>query len=65
VTWFAAGLRIIDIKNPSSPAEVGHFIPKPGDGYDAPQTNDVTMDHRGLLYVVDKAKGFDVIEFTG
>ena len=64
VTWFAAGLRILDIKNPSSPVEVGHFIPKPGDGYDAPQTNDVAMDHRGLLYVTVKAKGFDVIEFT-
>lgn len=65
VTWFAAGLRILDIKNLAAPKEVGWFIPEPGEGYDAPQTNDVAMDHRGLLYVTDKARGFDVIEFKG
>lgn len=63
VTWFAAGLRIVDIADPTQPKEVGHFIPEPGRGLDAPQTNDVEMDHRGLLYVSDKARGFDVIEF--
>jgi hypothetical protein len=63
VTWFAAGLRIIDIADPANPQERGYFIPKPGDGYDAPQTNDVTMDERGLLLITDKAKGFDIIEY--
>lgn len=63
VTWFAAGLRIFDIANPRQPEEVGYFIPEPGRGYDAPQTNDVEMDHRGLIYITDKARGFDVIEF--
>jgi hypothetical protein len=62
VTWFGGGLRIIDINDPAHPKERGYFIPKPGDGYDAPQTNDVAQDERGLLYVVDKARGFDVIE---
>ena len=62
VTWFAAGLRILDIVDPANPREVGHFIPPPGKGR-APQTNDVDMDRRGLLYVTDKARGFDVIEF--
>jgi hypothetical protein len=65
VTWFAAGLRIFDVKNPLAPEEIGHFIPEPGRGTNAPQTNDVAMDDRGLLYVTDKAHGFDVIEFTG
>ena len=64
VTWFAAGLRIIDVKDPLAPEEVGYFIPEPGRGTTAPQTNDVSMDHRGLLYVTDKAHGFDVIEVT-
>jgi len=63
VTWFGAGLRIIDIANPDQPQEVGYFIPEPGQGYNAPQTNDVEMDHRGLVYITDKARGFDVIEF--
>lgn len=63
VTWFAAGLRIVNIKDPSRPEEVAHFIPEPGTGYNAPQTNDVEIDHRGLIYITDKARGFDVIEF--
>ena len=63
VTWFAAGLRILDIANPSAPEEVGYFIPEPGESYNAPQTNDVERDHRGLLYITDKARGFDVIDF--
>ena len=58
VTWFAAGLRIIDVRKPESPEEVGYFIPEPGSGYNAPQTNDVEMDHRGLLYITDKARVF-------
>jgi hypothetical protein len=64
VTWFAAGLRILDIADPENPKETGFFIPEPGRGYDAPQTNDVAMDDRGLLYITDKARGFDVIEIT-
>ncbi len=63
VTWFAAGLRIFDIADPFAPKEVGYFIPEPGKGKNAPQTNDVEMDDRGLLYITDKARGFDVIEF--
>ena len=62
VTWFAGGLRIIDISDPANPKERGHFIPKPGDGVAAPLTNDVVKDHRGLLWVTDKERGLDVLE---
>jgi hypothetical protein len=65
VTWFAAGLRIMDISDPANPKERGYFIPKPGDGVAAPLTNDVYKDDRGLLFVTDKERGMDVIEFTG
>jgi hypothetical protein len=65
VTWFGAGLRIIDINDPSHPREKGYIIPKPGDGQKAPLTNDVAMDDRGLIYFTDKARGLDVIEFQG
>jgi hypothetical protein len=65
VTWFAAGLRILKFDNPEQPEEIGYFIPVPGDRQMAPQTNDVEMDHRGLIYITDKAHGFDVIEFSG
>ena len=63
VTWFGGGLRIMDINDPANPTERGYFIPKPGDGLPAPETNDVAKDHRGLLWVTDKQRGLDVIEY--
>jgi hypothetical protein len=63
VTWFAAGLRIIDINDPSSPVEKGYFIPQPTAGKTTPWTNDVAKDDRGLIFVTDKSRGLDVIEF--
>jgi len=58
--WFSGGLRIVDIADPSSPREVGHFIPEPCGGKTSPQSNDVVLDDRGLIYVVDRLVGFDV-----
>ncbi len=63
VTWFSGGLRILDISDPANPKERGYFIPKPGEGAKAPWTNDVYKDDRGLLFVTDKKRGLDVIEF--
>jgi hypothetical protein len=63
--WFGGGLRIIDVADPLSPREVGHFIPEPVGGKPAPQSNDVALDERGLIYVVDRHVGFDVLEFQG
>jgi hypothetical protein len=65
VTWFAGGLRIMDISDPANPQERGYFIPKPGEGANAPLTNDIYKDDRGLLFVTDKKCGLDVIEFKG
>jgi hypothetical protein len=61
-TWFAGGLRIIDVADPLAPEEVGFFIPEPAGGHPAPQTNDVALDDRGLIYLVDRHVGFDVVE---
>jgi hypothetical protein len=63
VTWFAGGLRIVDISDPENPMERGYFIPKPGDGMAAPLTNDIFKDDRGFLWVTDKERGLDVIEY--
>jgi hypothetical protein len=65
VTWFAAGLRMIDISDPAAPKERGYFIPQPTRGKTTPWTNDVAKDERGLIYVTDKSCGLDVIEFDG
>ena len=63
--WFGGGLRIIDVADPMAPREVGYFIPDPVGGRAAPQSNDVMLDERGLIYVVDRHVGFDVLEFNG
>jgi hypothetical protein len=61
--WFSGGLRIIDMADPSAPREVGYFIPEPTGGQAAPQSNDVMLDERGLIYMIDRNLGFDILEF--
>jgi hypothetical protein len=63
--WFGGGLRIIDVADPESPREIGHFIPQPAAGRSAPQSNDVALDERGLIYMVDRHVGFDILEYEG
>jgi hypothetical protein len=64
-TWFGGGLRIIDLADPFAPQEVGHFIPDPVCGNKMPQSNDVYVDQRGLIYMTDRNAGFDILEFQG
>jgi hypothetical protein len=61
--WFAGGLRIVDIADPTAPQEVGYYIPEPAPGQAGPQTNDVDLDNRGLIYLVDRGPGFNILEF--
>lgn len=65
VTWFAGGLRIVDVADPTLPREVGHFIPEPGAGHSSPQSNDVDVDRRGLIYLLDRDQGLDILEYVG
>jgi hypothetical protein len=80
VTWFNAGVRAIDIRNPYAPKEAGYFIPAiteatdrrcvKVDGKDqckiAIQSNNVETDERGYVYVVDRANtGLHILELTG
>jgi len=60
--WFSGGLRIIDVADPMAPREVGHFIPEPAGGNAAPQSNDVMLDQRGLIHMVDRLCGYDVLK---
>lgn len=65
VTWFAGGLRAVDIGDPYAPREVGHFQPQPGRGQSIVQSNDVFLDRKtGLIYLMDRLCGLDVLEFT-
>jgi len=63
--WFSGGLRVIDISNPYLPWEAGHYIPKPGQGERWAQSNDVFVDDRGLIYLIDRIQGLDILRFTG
>ena len=63
--WFSAGLRVIDIANPYRPEEVGYFVPPTPLGQEAIQTNDVFVDDRGLVYLIDRLNGgLDILEYT-
>lgn len=64
ITWFSGGLRVVDIADPTLPREVAHFVPEPGKGQPYPQSNDVDLDGRGLVYLLDRLNGLDILEPT-
>ena len=79
-SWFNAGVRAIDIRDPYRPKEAGYFIPAITqatdkrcikiDGQDrcktAIQTNNVETEDRGYIYIVDRANtGLHILELTG
>jgi hypothetical protein len=45
--------------------KVGYFIPDPCGGQNVPQSNDVFIDDQGLIYLIDRYNGLDILEFTG
>jgi hypothetical protein len=60
-TWFAGGLRVLDVANPKLPVEVAWYMPPERNGA-PPQSNDVDVDDNGLIYLLDRNKGFDILE---
>ncbi|MFQ5895289.1 MAG: LVIVD repeat-containing protein [Nitrospinota bacterium] len=64
--WFNAGLRVVDISDPYRPQEVGHYVPAGDFGKPTPQSNDVFVDERGLIYLSDRwGGGLHILEYTG
>lgn len=64
-TWFSGGLRAVDFSDPFAPRETGYFIPDSRPNGKNVQTNDVEVDARGLVYVLDRFHGLDIVEYTG
>jgi hypothetical protein len=80
MSWFNAGVRAVDIRDPYNPKEIGYYIPamtgktdercvKDASGQRckrAIQTNNVEVDDRGYIYIVDRADtGMHILELTG
>ena len=81
ITYFNAGVRAVDIRDPYRPREIGYYIPAITDKTDkrcvpaaaggetckiAIQTNNVEVDERGYIYIVDRANtGLHILELTG
>lgn len=63
VTWFRGGLRIVDLRNPDGPTTAGYFIPTPGKGETTVQSNDVFVDDRGYIYLLDRLRGLNILKF--
>jgi hypothetical protein len=80
LAYFNGGVRAVDIRNPFAPREAAYFVPAVTeatekrclriDGVErckiAIQTNNVEVDERGLIYLVDRAStGLHIVELTG
>ena len=81
ITWFNAGVRVLDIRNPYEPREVGYFIPsitkatQPRCGMIGGQqrcsnaviqSNNAETDDRGYIYLADRVNtGLHILELTG
>jgi hypothetical protein len=72
LTYFTAGLRIIDIHNARQPREIAFFVsPEPTRRHGTlparvltSQTEDVLVDARGYIYITDKNQGLWVLRCT-
>jgi len=80
LSYFNAGIRAVDIRDPFNPVEVGYFIPAINENTAeycttvegvrecsvVVQTNNVNIDDRGYVYAVDRAgTGLHIVELEG
>ena len=65
ITWFSGGLRFVDISDPYVPTEVGYYVPRPRSGQERVMSNDVCVSPDGLIYLLDRRNGLEILEYTG
>ncbi len=65
-TWFSAGLRVYDIRDPYRPEEIAAFLPETPAGQRACRISDVFVEDRNVIYAADRARGgLYILEYTG
>jgi len=65
LTYFNAGIRLVNIADRLHPREVGYFIPEAPPGRATIQLNDLIVGADGLIYVTDRfAGGLYILERT-
>ena len=62
--WFANGLRFVDVSNPHALREVASYMPDLPPGSRRMASNDVFVDDRGLVYLIDRWRGLAIVERT-
>ena len=64
IAHFNAGVRALDIRDPHNPREIAHYVPDSGGR--TVTTNNVEVDDRGYIYIVDRhGLGMHVLEISG
>jgi hypothetical protein len=66
-TFFNAGVRAYDVRDPLAPREIAYFVPPKPEASPVPtaQINDVFVDDRGIVFAVDRhAGGLYALEMT-
>jgi hypothetical protein len=79
-SYFNAGVRVVDVRDPYHPTEVASYIPAINKNTESRcvtiggnpvcktvvQTNNAEVDDRGYIYIVDRANtGLHILDLTG
>jgi hypothetical protein len=66
LTYFNAGIRVLDVTDAAAPREIAYFVPEAPPGKRSIQLNDLIVGQDGLIYVSDRfGGGLYIFELTG